>query len=207
MILFDLSEKIRTFFLHNFIIQRDEKDKSEKLPNDEDKGIEMEEDFEGDTFSVSVDSGDDEKEEEEEDVNIESKMGETGNDKEVVDEKLWDKNKDEEPEKSDAEKYESGPSVQETETGDEELRAKEDDAPSHESGEAENDEDGNEDYKNIPEEDNELDDMKLDKKNAFEEPTGIELSDHEKDLKNSKKSWRKLKKNSKKSTVTMLMKK
>ena len=145
----------------------------------------MDEDFDGDTFSVSEDSEGSENDEGE-DINLESKMGDTGDDKQVVDEKLWDKDEDDKLENT-VEKYESGPSVKETESSERELRAKEDDTPSlDESGELKNngsEEQHEEDDKhNISDDENNIDEMNLDKNSAFEDPTGIQLSEQEKDL-------------------------
>ncbi|KAK3230554.1 hypothetical protein Dsin_002435 [Dipteronia sinensis] len=89
----------------------------------------MEQDFPADTFSVSEDSsgedGDDDKDGEDE--QLESAMGETGADNEVIDEKLWNKEEEENP-NTEKEKYESGPSVKDGDQSSRELRAKEDSA-------------------------------------------------------------------------------
>eukprot|EP01018_Ginkgo_biloba_P038909 Gb_21123 [translate_table: standard] len=100
---------------------------SEKVSGEPDKGIEMEQDFSAsDMFSVSEESGDDnDEEEEDEDVNLDSAMGETGEDSEAVDEKLWNKEEDCLPENPE-EKYETGSSVQDTKSDSLELRAKQD---------------------------------------------------------------------------------
>lgn len=164
--------------------KQDGLDNSEKVPSNKDKGIEMDDDFEADTFSVSEDSEDNDNDDEE-DINLESKMGDTGDDKQVVDEKLWDKDEDDKHDDS-IDKYESGPSVKETESRDRELRAKEDDAASlDESGELKNvgpEELCREDEHNVSDDENNIEDMNLDQKNAFEDQTGIQLSDKEHDL-------------------------
>ncbi|OMP00571.1 hypothetical protein COLO4_12565 [Corchorus olitorius] len=98
---------------------------SDDVPSKDQKGIEMEQDFAADTFSVSEDSGDD-NDEDTEDQQLESAMGETGDNSEVVDEMLWDKDNDENPNNN--EKYESGPSVRDNDTSSREFRAKEDSA-------------------------------------------------------------------------------
>ncbi|KAI7992205.1 hypothetical protein LOK49_LG12G01756 [Camellia lanceoleosa] len=51
--------------------------------------------------------------------------GETGDDGEIIDEKLWDKDDEENP-NSAKDKYESGPSLKDTDSSGRELRAKED---------------------------------------------------------------------------------
>lgn len=155
------------------------------MPSNKDKGIEMDEDFDADTFSVSEDSEDSDNDDEQ-DINLESKMGETGDDKQVVDEKLWNKDEDDKPDSS-VEKYESGPSVKETESSDRELRAKEGDAPAlDESGEPKNnkpEELPEEDNKhNISDDEDNNNDMNLDKNDAFEDATGIQLSEQEQNV-------------------------
>ncbi|KAH9296173.1 hypothetical protein KI387_039761, partial [Taxus chinensis] len=125
---------------------------SAKGPSEHDKGLEMEQDFStGDMFSVSEDSGDDNGEddgEDDEDVNLDSAMGKTGEDEEVVDEQLWNKEDDCQPENQN-ERYETGASVQDTGAGSMELRAKQD---------MENDETGRQDK---DDKDVAKDDMKL----------------------------------------------
>lgn len=143
----------------------------------------MDDDFEADTFDVSEDSGDDDAEDEEE-MNLDSKMGETGDGSQVVDEKVWDKDEDGKPDTS-VDKYESGPSVKETDDGSRELRAKDDSALEvEESGDMDGDEsDGHckEDKEPSISDDNEnADDMNLDKSNAFKDPTGIQFHEEEK---------------------------
>ncbi|KAK8943576.1 hypothetical protein KSP40_PGU010141 [Platanthera guangdongensis] len=148
------------------------------IPSDKNKGIEMDEDFPADAFSVSEgsDDGDDG-----EDVDIESKMGETGDRNQIVDEKLWDKEKDTKLENS-MEKYESGPSVEEMDSSCRELRAKEDDAPTLEESDKfnKNEPDGQtEEQKDASDDENNADDRMLDKDTAFEDPTGIQTTEQE----------------------------
>lgn len=81
-----------------FLQPSEEQDASNEVPNKNEKGIEMEQDFAADAQSVS------------EDEQLESAMGETGANSEAVDEKLWDKDEDKPPSNSN-EKYESGSSV------------------------------------------------------------------------------------------------
>lgn len=161
-------------------------DASNDIPSKDGKGIEMEQDFAADTFSVSEDSGDDADdggEEDDEGTNLDSVMGEgaDGNE-ELVDEKLWDKDEDGNPDNT-IEKYESGSSVRETDPSSREVRAKEDsDAVMDDHGELNNDEtdklsdeDENPDISGDDHENN--DEMKLDKETAFEDPSGIQLDD------------------------------
>ncbi|KAA8540261.1 hypothetical protein F0562_024176 [Nyssa sinensis] len=154
----------------------EEQDSTTEVPNKNDKGIEMEQDFAADTFSVSEESGDDDNEDGEDDQ-LDSVMGETGADGEIVDEKLWDKEDDENPNNTN-EKYESGPSVKDMDSSSRELRAKEDLATTDEvAGELtpdefdkQNDENGNQDGLDGAES---MEDMNIDKEEAFADPTGL----------------------------------
>lgn len=136
----------------------------------------MEQDFAADTYSVSEDSEEDTNEDGEEEQ-LNSAVGETGESGQVVDEKLWDKNEDENP--NDAkEKYESGPSVTDKDASSRELRAREDssiaaDEPgelnSHELDKSDS-EIGNPD--DVDDGEN-MEDMNLDKEEAFVDSTGL----------------------------------
>ncbi|XP_058077090.1 midasin isoform X2 [Magnolia sinica] len=161
-------------------------DTSDEAPGKDGKGIEMEQDFAADTFSVSEDSGDDDSEEDDEDLNLDSVMGESSNGKEIVDEKLWDKEEDGNPDNT-SEKYESGPSVEEKDSSSRELRAKEDNATApNESGDLNNEEsnrqsDGDENP-DVGNDDEKPSDMKMDKELAFEDPSGIQLNEKDQDF-------------------------
>ncbi|KAM1135785.1 hypothetical protein TB1_033293 [Malus domestica] len=155
----------------------EEQDAAGEVPSKNDKGIEFEEDFQADAFSVSEDSEEDANEDDE-DQQLESKMGETGADSEAVDEKLFDKDEDENLNNT-KEKYESGNSVRDKDPSSRELRAKEDSA-------ATADEPGDLDLNKLDEENGETgsqddlsdgenaDDMNLDKQEAVVDPTGLE---------------------------------
>ncbi|KAJ0755641.1 putative von Willebrand factor, type A, AAA+ ATPase domain, midasin, midasin, AAA lid domain 7 [Helianthus annuus] len=156
----------------------EEQDALNDVPSKNDKGIEMEQDFNADAFSVSEDETDDENEDENDEPELDSAMGETGDDSNIVDEKLGenkDDENDENPEKN--EKYETGPSVKDNDPNGRELRAKEDDvAATDEAGELDADEsnkqnDENDD--NGPDDGNDVEDMNVDKDEAFSEPTGL----------------------------------
>ncbi|XP_010528473.1 PREDICTED: midasin [Tarenaya hassleriana] len=148
----------------------------EMLGND--KGIEMSNEFDGKAHSISEDSGEDNEDGESEDEQLDSAMGEAGSDAEVADEKLWNEDKDVEPETKN-EKYESGPNVVDKDPDSRELRAKEDDAVTtderdelntsdkHEEG---NDEDKDQD--NLGDTEN-LEDLCQSKEEAFADPTGL----------------------------------
>ena len=158
----------------------EEQDASGEVPSKNDKGIEMEEDFAADTFSVSEDSEHDANEDDA-DEHLESAMGEIGVDGETVDEKLWNKDEDENPNNSN-EKYESGSSVSDRNASSRELRAKDDSA-------AATNEPGELDLKEINEDNGEIgsqddlsdvenvEDMNLDKQEAVVDPTGLNPND------------------------------
>lgn len=158
----------------------EEQDASGEVPSKNDKGIEMEEDFAADTFSVSEDSEDDANEDDA-DEHLESAMGETGVDGETVDEKLWNKDEDENLNNSN-EKYESGNSVNDRDASSRELRAKDDSAAAtNEPGELDlneidedNGEIGSQDDLNDVES---VEDMNLDKQEAVVDPTGLNPDD------------------------------
>ncbi|XP_031091675.1 midasin [Ipomoea triloba] len=146
------------------------------MSNVKDKGIEMEEDFAADTYSVSEDSVDD-GDGNEENEQVESAVGETGNQSEKVDEKLWDREEDENNDSVD-EKYEPGQAVKDK--GDErELQAKDDSAAIDDEKEGADpgalgkqpDENGNEESLN------ETEDMDLEEQDACTDPTGLKLDE------------------------------
>ncbi|KAI3814816.1 hypothetical protein L1987_14461 [Smallanthus sonchifolius] len=124
----------------------EEQDALNEAPSKNDKGIEMEQDFNADAFSVSKDETDDENNDESDEPELDSAMGETGDDSKIVDEKLGENNDDEKNEK-----YETGPSVKEDDSSNRELRAKEDDvATIDEAGELDPDESNKQNDDNAP---------------------------------------------------------
>lgn len=140
----------------------------------------MEQDFAADTFSVSEDSEEDTNEDGEDDQ-LDSAFGETGADGEVVNEKLWDKNIDENQNDM-KEKYESGPSVRDKDGSSRELRAKEDSSVTadeleerdyHELDKSDGDNGSQDD---LDDKEN-LEDMNLDKEEAFVDSTGLKLDE------------------------------
>ncbi|KAI3455601.1 hypothetical protein Pfo_012264 [Paulownia fortunei] len=155
----------------------EERDAMSDMPSKNEKGIEMEQDFSGEAFSVSEDSEDDENEDNQ-DEQLESAMGEVGANSDIVDEKLGDINDDEN--RNTNEKYEYGPSVKDKSFQDEELRAKVDSAATEEDdrdldakeSSEHNDENGNEEGYDGAE------DMNIDKDDAFLDPSGINPEDH-----------------------------
>ncbi|XP_048233780.1 midasin isoform X2 [Ricinus communis] len=158
----------------------EEQDASGDAPNKNDKGIEMEQDFTADTFSVSEDS-DEENDEDSDDGQLESAMGETGPDGEAIDEKLWDKEEDENPNNRN-EKYESGPSVIEKDASSRELRAKEESGAADEQGELNSEEldKQNEEVENqdgLGDREESMDGMHMDKEESVADPTGLQLEE------------------------------
>ncbi|GAA0141094.1 hypothetical protein LIER_02318 [Lithospermum erythrorhizon] len=104
--------------------QNENQDALTNTPSENVKGVEMGQDFEADTFSVSEDSEDDDSVIDG-DQQLESDMGEVGANGETVDEKQCD-NEDDENLKSTNEKHENTPSMKDSGISDMELRAKED---------------------------------------------------------------------------------
>ncbi|XP_024535665.1 midasin [Selaginella moellendorffii] len=154
----------------------DRKD-NEKL----DKGIEMEEDFNGEMFDVSEDESNESDGDEDGDEKLESKMGEQGENEEVVDEKMWDK---EDESREGTESVEQGQSVKDAGYDDLELRGKNEDSSEDKEEdldekkpidkesrvESEDKENHTEDKEDFPED------------SAFEDPSGIQPSPAEIDV-------------------------
>ncbi|KAL6993116.1 hypothetical protein U1Q18_011234 [Sarracenia purpurea var. burkii] len=160
----------------------DEQDDLSEVPSKNDKGLEMEEDFAADTFSISEESGDDGNEDSQ-DVQLESAMGKTGVSSEIIDEKLWDKDDEENPNNT-KEKYESGPSVKDRDSSGRELRAKEDSEsaiPADEDGEFNQNEFDKQDGENANECDPEnavnKDDMNFDKEEVVADHAGLRIDE------------------------------
>ncbi|WCJ27054.1 Midasin [Euphorbia peplus] len=158
----------------------EEQDASCEVPNKNDKGIEMDQDFMADAFSVSEDSEEEnDKEDSGGDEQLESAMGETGADSEAVDEKLLDKEEEENPDAT-KEKFESGASVSERDASSRELRAKEESAGDGEHEEhdddqeldKQNDKAGKEDDPTNEEQSG--DEMAMDKEESLADATGLE---------------------------------
>ncbi|KAL0354500.1 UNVERIFIED_CONTAM: Midasin [Sesamum radiatum] len=158
--------------------ETEERDAMPDMPSKDDKGIEMEQDFGGETFSVSEDSEEDENEDNQ-DEQLESAMGEVGTNSDIVDEKLGDMDDDENENRSTNEKYEQGPSVKDKASQDEELRAKEDSAAAEEdAGDLDAKEFGDHNDKDKNEEGHDGgEDMNIDKDDAFVDPSGINAED------------------------------
>ncbi|KAJ3690228.1 hypothetical protein LUZ61_019392 [Rhynchospora tenuis] len=163
--------------------KQDVPDKADKQPSGKDKGIEMEDDFSGDMCSVNEDSGGEDEEEDDEEPNIESQMGDAGENKEAVSEKTWDgKDDDENPETS-SEKYESGSSIKETDPSAKELRAKDHESLGVDDSEKFDDDDEAPEEKNQTgtEDEKDQEGLEMEKSEAFEDPTGAQFQEAEKD--------------------------
>ncbi|KAI4355485.1 hypothetical protein L6164_004254 [Bauhinia variegata] len=152
----------------------EKEDNSNEVPSKNDTGIEMEQDFQADPQSISEDSGEDENIDGE-DEQLESEMGPTGPDSEVIDEKVWNENEGETLDNTN-EKYESGPSVRDRDGSNRELRAK-DDSVADEPGDSNYDEVNHQNDETGSQDDIsdgvETDEVNLEKEEAFTDPTGI----------------------------------
>ncbi|KAJ8448240.1 hypothetical protein Cgig2_025164 [Carnegiea gigantea] len=169
------------------VSQKEEQDASNELPGKNDKGIEMEQDFDAGTFSVSEDSGDDEHDDngDDEAEQLDSAMGNTGDDSEVVDEKLWNKEEDENLDGGNG-KDESGPSMKDRDPNNRELRAKDesdariDDLAEGNDIESDKDDEMNDDKdagNDAPYDKLNTEDMNVDKEEASADHTGLDLNE------------------------------
>ncbi|GFQ03816.1 midasin [Phtheirospermum japonicum] len=157
----------------------EERDDMSDMPSKNEKGIEMEEDFNGETCSVSEDSEEDGENEDnnQDEPQLDSAMGEVGDESNIVDEKLGD-DKDDDENGNTNEKYENGPSVNDKSSQDEELRAKEDSAAVEEDGRDLDGKESNEQDNGNDEENHDgEDDMKIDKDDVSVDPSGINPED------------------------------
>ncbi|CAM9377533.1 unnamed protein product, partial [Scytosiphon promiscuus] len=110
---------------------RDQAEESKELGEDEqDKGMEMENDFEGEMFDVPKGDENDDKDENGDDKEeLDREMGDLGDDADVVDEKLWNEDDDEEEEdgqEQGEEKFEAGSRLDGEKPEEDEIRTKED---------------------------------------------------------------------------------
>ncbi|KAF6161323.1 hypothetical protein GIB67_009210 [Kingdonia uniflora] len=162
---------------------------SNEVPSKNDKGIETEQEFIATTCSVSEDS---ESSDADDDVkeNVDSEMGDTGDKKDKVDEKLCDKNEDEDGNPKDKnDKYESGPTVRDVNSGSRELRAKDDSQEPSTDDQDQRQKNGVENQKDPYNDENmedmaNMDDMTMDKDSSFEDPSGLELDEQIQELEN-----------------------
>eukprot|EP00903_Cladosiphon_okamuranus_P014927 g13820.t2 len=112
---------------------KDQAEEAKELGEDEqDKGMEMENDFEGEMFDVprGDDKDQDKEEEGDEKEELDREMGDLGNNADVVDEKLWDEDDDDEEEEEGKEqgeeKFEAGSRLDGEKPEEDEIRTKED---------------------------------------------------------------------------------
>ncbi|XP_071685110.1 midasin isoform X2 [Lolium perenne] len=156
--------------------------KADQTLKDDDNAIEMEGDFAAELADVSEDEGDDSGSEDED--NLDKQMGDTGDASELVGKKSWDKDEDDDS-KTSAEKYESGSSAKGTDENDRELRAKDDSPMETDNMETDNNEQGKnnnmEDEPSTCEDTDENTDDVMNKADAYDERTGPELSEPNKD--------------------------
>ncbi|KAI5422495.1 hypothetical protein KIW84_045799 [Lathyrus oleraceus] len=165
--------------------QKEKQDDCKEVPNSNNTGIEMDQDFQADAVSLSEESNENE-DSDGENEEPESEMGPTGPDGEAVGEKIWDQNEDETP-NDPREKYESGPSVKDKDESNKELRAKDDSAinesgnASCDEGDAQNDEAATQDE--FEDEEN-ADEVNMDKDEAYSDATGLKPDepDHSSDM-------------------------
>lgn len=157
--------------------------KADPAPKNDDKAVEMQDDFSAQLSDVSEDlegkdSGDEDKD------NLDNQMGDTGDASEVVGKKSWDKDEDDGP-KTSIEKYESGSSVKGTEQDDRELRAKDDGSVEEDDPmEMDYEEGKNNNFEQDPSTCDETDlntDEVMDKADAYDDRTGPELPEPEND--------------------------
>lgn len=148
----------------------------------------MEQDFQADTFDVSEDeSKEDDMDDDDDEPQLDSVMGDTGDNSEVIKEKLGDEDdKDEEDEENpnnENEKYESGSAVKDTDPNSRELRAKDDSALTTDEHEETNSQegDGSDGEKGgqdeLGDDEENVEDAKMDKEEAFADPTGLKPED------------------------------
>ncbi|KAH9607417.1 hypothetical protein KSS87_007507 [Heliosperma pusillum] len=171
--------------------EEEKEDGSEEIPSKDVNGIEMEHDIDAPALSVSEDSADENNESEEEndeDDKLESEMGAIGEDGEIADEKLWDKEEDKDLDATN-EKYEPGSSVKDKDPNNRELRAKDDSADTDghaesnsdaSGGEEEDDHDGHDDGGSDEDEMGDKDEtegMNVDKEDMYADPTEIDLNE------------------------------
>ncbi|CAI5953543.1 unnamed protein product [Closterium sp. NIES-65] len=128
---------------HKYEQEEGEKGKDDKLP----KGIEMQQDFDGDMHDISEDEEEDQEKEEEgeEEQQLEEEMGDVGDNADVVDEKIWKGDEEEEKEgKRENEKFEKDSTISGAREEDLEYRGK-DEEEDEEGGEGgEDDKEGGE---------------------------------------------------------------
>ena len=111
----DVSKEIKDMSQIEGLMGDELQQEQQQEVEEEDNGIEMEQDFAGAVSEMDKQEPKEDEEDEEKDEDMEEmdrKMGEGGENEEVVDEKLWDEeDSDEEEDRKQEEKYEKGASV------------------------------------------------------------------------------------------------
>lgn len=156
--------------------------KADPAPKNDDKAVEMQDDFNAQLSDVSEDLEGEDSGGEDED-NLDNQMGDTGDASEVVGKKSWDKDEDDDP-KTSIEKYESGSSAKGTEQDDRELRAKDDGSIEEDPMEMDSEEGKNNNLEHDPSTCDETDlntDEVMDKADAYDDRTGPEIPEPEND--------------------------
>jgi len=157
--------------------------KADPAPKNDDKAVEMQDDFNAQLSDVSEDLEGEDSGGEDED-NLDNQMGDTGDASEVVGKKSWDKDEDDDP-KTSNEKYESGSSAKGTEQDDRELRAKDDGSIEEEDPmEMDSEEGKNNNLEHDPSTCDETDlntDEVMDKADAYDDRTGPEIPEPDND--------------------------
>ncbi|XP_021720497.1 midasin-like [Chenopodium quinoa] len=162
--------------------EKEEPDALNELPNDKVEGIEMKNDFDAPDFNLSEDTGDEDNDDdngEDEDEQLDTAMGNTGDDSEVVDEKLCDKEEDQNLDNTN-EKHEPGPSVKDRDLDNRELRAKDDtaattDEPTEGDNDATDENDNADTSKDGTDDIDNPDSMNVDQEEANADTTDIDL--------------------------------
>ncbi|KAM3408334.1 hypothetical protein ACQJBY_001473 [Aegilops geniculata] len=156
--------------------------KADQTPKDDDQAIEMEGDFAAELADVSEHESNDSGTEDED--NLDSQMGDTGDASEMVAKKSWDKNEDDDS-KTSEEKYESGSLAKGADENDRELRAKDECSMETDPVETDDNEQGkNNDMDDEPsacEDADENTDDVMNKADAYDDRTGPELTELDKD--------------------------
>ncbi|XP_057535568.1 midasin isoform X3 [Amaranthus tricolor] len=164
--------------------EKDEPDTSDQLPSKNDEGIEMQNEFDAPTYSLSEDSGDEDNNNDDGDDEadqLDDAMGDTGDGSEVVDEKLQNKEEDQNLDDKN-QKHKTGPSVEDKDPNNRELRAKEDSAATTDeltegkSDVCDDNEDMDTSNDGTDDKDN-TDPMNIDQVEADNEPTDIDLNE------------------------------
>ena len=168
--------------------QQEQQEKQDRDKDEEDKGVEMQQDFEGAMEDLSEDDQEQQDEDDGDDEDrLDDVVGEAGEDAEVVDEKLWDPNEDERT-RAEEEKYEEGRTAQADEQeleyrGKDDPDAEEDDGDEGGAGKDKDTQQRDEDDADMEEEeqaDEGADEAGADDQGAgVEQSHGMELKDEE----------------------------